>query len=214
MSSSLLDVWIRVIRRDCDVANAISAVDLNRANVKILRVSPGRTMSSHMLRIINGDPEELRAILIRKGVRVVRILNNNTLWVRSRSCSACSLLSREDCVVVEGIPTTSTEMSYRLLVPGLRALKDIIRSLADAGLKPVVLRRAEHIEPGELTPRQLEVLLFAYKKGYFDTPRKISLTEMAGIMGIRATSLRDIIRRALKKVVRKYLSDMGIPQDR
>lgn len=210
MASSLLDVWIRVTRGDCDVTNAISSMDLNNFNIKMLRVSPGRTMSSHMLRIHSGDPEELRAMLIKKGVRVVRILNNNTLWVRARSCSACSLLSREDCVVIEGIPVSNTEMSYRLLVPGLGALRDIISSLAGSGLQPVVLRRAEHIEPGELTPRQLEVLLFAYKKGYFDTPRKTSLAEMAEIMGIRATSLRDIIRRAIKKIVKKYLSDLGI----
>ncbi|PWV37648.1 MAG: hypothetical protein DJ555_01150 [Desulfurococcaceae archaeon] len=213
VSSSLLDVWIRVTRRDCDVTNTITGIDPSGGNIRMLRTSPGRTMSSHMIRIYNGDPEELRAMLIRKGVKIVRILGNNTLWVRSRSCSACSLLSREDCVVIEGIPVSSTEISYRLLVPGLGALRDIIRSLADAGLQPVVVRRAEHTEPGELTPRQLEVLLFAYKKGYFDTPRKTSLAEMARIMGIRTTSLRDIVRRALKKIVRKYLTDMGILQE-
>lgn len=208
MSSTLLDVWVKVVRFDCDVTNAIEA--MGAKDVKMVRVSPGRTMSSHMLRVGGGDPEEVRQALIKKGVRVVRVLNNNTLWVRARSCSACSLLSREDCVVIEGIPISSTEMSYRLLVPGLGALRDIIRALASSGLRPVVLKRAEHIEAGELTPRQLEVLLFAYRKGYFDTPRKISLSQMASIMGIRTTSLRDIIRRALKKVVRKYLTDMGL----
>jgi predicted DNA binding protein len=111
--------------------------------------------------------------------------------------------------VIEGIPLSSYEVSYRLLVPGLGALRDIMKTLASAGLQPVVLKRAEHIEAGELTPRQLEVLLFAYKKGYLDTPRKISLSEMASMMGIRATSLRDIIRRAIKKIIRKYLADMG-----
>jgi hypothetical protein len=30
------------------------------------------------------------------------------------------------------------------------------------------------------------------------------------MMGIRAASLRDIIRRAIKKIVRKYLADMGL----
>ncbi len=210
MSSSLLDVWIRVTRRDCDVTNAVADIDHDNMDIKILRVSLGRTMSSHMLRIQNGDPEEIRAKLIKKGVRVVRILDNNTLWVRARNCSACSLLSREDCVVMEGIPISRVDISYRLLVPGLKVLRDIIKTLADSGLQPVVLRRAGHVEPKDLTQRQLEVLLFAYKKGYFDTPRKISLAEMAEMMGIRATSLRDIIRRALKKVVRKYLSDLGI----
>ena len=206
MPTTLLDVWVKVVRRDCDVTNAITSMSWD---IRMIRVSPGRTMSSHMLRIVSRDPEEVKSQLLKKGIRIVRILGNNTLWVRARSCSSCFLLSKGDCVVIEGIPLSSYEMSYRLLVPGLGALRDIMKTLASAGLQPVVLKRAEHIEVGELTPRQLEVLLFAYKKGYFDTPRKISLSEMASMMGIRATSLRDIIRRAIKKIVRKYLANMG-----
>jgi len=212
MSSSLLDVYIKVIRGDCDVTNSILRLEPG-VSVTMTRVSPGRTMSSHILRINNGDPEEIKSQLLRRGVRLVRILGNNTLWVRARSCSACSLLSREDCEVIEGSPISDTEITYRLLVPGLGALRDILRSLASSGLQPVVIKRAEHIETRDLTPRQLEVLLFAYKKGYFDTPRRISLAEMASMMGIRATSLRDILRRALKKIVRKYLIDMGFLVD-
>ncbi|MDT7887685.1 MAG: helix-turn-helix domain-containing protein [Desulfurococcales archaeon] len=207
MSSKLFDVWIKVVRKDCDVTNVINTINIV---IKMTRASPGRTMSSHVLKLSYGDPEEIKSQLLRKGIKTVRILSNNTLWVRARSCSACSLLSREDCVVVEGIPLSSYEMSYRLLVPGLGALRDIIKTLASAGLQPIVLKRAEHIEAGELTSRQLEVLLFAYRKGYFDTPRKISLSEMASIMGIRATSLRDIIRRAIKKIVKRYLADIGL----
>lgn len=212
MTSSLLEVYIKVTRRDCDVTNSILRLEPG-VSVTMTRVNPGRTMSSHILRINNGDPEEIKSQLLRRGVRLVRILGNNTLWVRARSCSACSILSREDCVVIEGSPISDTEITYRLLVPGLGALRDILRSLASSGLQPVVIKRAEHIGARDLTPRQLEVLLFAYKKGYFDTPRRISLAEMASMMGIRATSLRDILRRALKKIVRKYLIDMGFLVD-
>lgn len=205
--SSLLDVWLKVVREDCDVVNSIKDLD---AEVKIGRVNPGRTSSSHMLRVLKGDPEEIRSHLYRKGIRAVRILNKGSLWVRARSCSACSILSKSDCLVIEGIPSGAREISYRLLVPGLGVMRDLIRLLADSGLQPSVVKRAEHVEIRELTPRQLEILILAYRKGYFDTPRRISLAEMAETLGVKATSLRDVIRRALKKIVRKYLSDLGI----
>lgn len=55
-----------------------------------------------------------------------------------------------------------------------------------------------------LTPIEAEIISKAYKKGFFDNPRKISLTELAKEFGITKTTLNFHIRNALKKIISFY----------
>jgi predicted DNA binding protein len=41
--------------------------------------------------------------------------------------------------------------------------------------------------------------------GYFDPDRKITLTELAERIGVKAPTLEEILRRALRKAVKYYL---------
>ncbi|MHA1343749.1 MAG: helix-turn-helix domain-containing protein, partial [Promethearchaeota archaeon] len=59
--------------------------------------------------------------------------------------------------------------------------------------------------PSLLTKRQKEVLIIAIKKGFFDIPRKISLSELAKELKISSSSLSETIRRINKKLSIKYL---------
>ena len=61
------------------------------------------------------------------------------------------------------------------------------------------------ISSAELTKRQMEILQLAYKLGYFNDERSITLSQLADKLGISAPTLEDILRRALRKVVKYYL---------
>jgi len=53
----------------------------------------------------------------------------------------------------------------------------------------------------ELTETQREALILAYERGYFDTPRKASLEEIADELGITQQSLSSRLRRGHRRLI-------------
>lgn len=56
-----------------------------------------------------------------------------------------------------------------------------------------------------LTPAQREALILALRRGYFETPSKASLKDMAEELGISGQALSDRIRRGNETILRKVL---------
>ena len=52
----------------------------------------------------------------------------------------------------------------------------------------------------DLTWRQEEVIVTAVARGYFDFPRAISLTGLSKLVGVRPSTLSEILRSAERRV--------------
>ncbi|HUK80507.1 MAG TPA: helix-turn-helix domain-containing protein [Nitrososphaerales archaeon] len=59
----------------------------------------------------------------------------------------------------------------------------------------------------KLTTRQLGILRSAMDMGFYDFPRRISLTELAGKIGIKPSTLSEILRAAEKSILGSFLSE-------
>jgi hypothetical protein len=57
----------------------------------------------------------------------------------------------------------------------------------------------------ELTPRQRETLITAYREGYFDIPRKITLVDLAEELSVSDQAVSERLRRGESKLVCNYL---------
>ncbi|MFB6129297.1 MAG: helix-turn-helix domain-containing protein [Salinigranum sp.] len=57
----------------------------------------------------------------------------------------------------------------------------------------------------DLTPEQREALILGLRRGYFDTPSRASLSELASELGISQQALSNRIRRGNRQVLRKAL---------
>jgi len=55
-----------------------------------------------------------------------------------------------------------------------------------------------------LTERQREVLRIAISLGYYDYPRKITLSELASKLGVSKASLSEMLMKIESKVIKKY----------
>lgn len=53
-----------------------------------------------------------------------------------------------------------------------------------------------------LTPRQYEAVETALSHGYYDTPRRATLTEVAGAMDVDKSTLSDLLHRAEERLVK------------
>lgn len=79
------------------------------------------------------------------------------------------------------------------------------RELADGRvqLDPAASASA-HDDRTNLTERQLDVLLHCLGRGYYEIPRRSTLRALGLELGITATSLSLLLRRAEAKIIRDF----------
>ncbi|WP_338599022.1 helix-turn-helix domain-containing protein [Sulfolobus tengchongensis] len=60
----------------------------------------------------------------------------------------------------------------------------------------------------ELTPKELAVLKLAVSKGYFETPKRIGLEELAKELGVSKPAIMQILRKAVAKIAEKTMKEI------
>lgn len=89
----------------------------------------------------------------------------------------------------------------------LRRLIDRLRQRAPAVALESVRHTELHQPSGPLTPRQADLLHRAIAAGYFEIPRKVSLTELAQTLGVAASTLSEGLAIVEKKLVEHWPDD-------
>lgn len=102
------------------------------------------------------------------------------------------------------------EGKWNLLVKDSDQLKNVLAELRSKGVKASVGGMSDATRGEELTPRQTEILQNAISHGYFEFPRKVSLTELSERLGIKPSTLSQILRAAEGKVIARYAAEMKI----
>ncbi len=203
----VLKVFLEAHRSDCRVQNALKALNLD---FSIVRVNVGDEVSTHLVKLGKPVNRDLLNYLRRSGLKI-NVIDEETLWVSAPSCSACKALSRAGLLVEGGKPGNEDSIVYTVLSPGIKRLRMSIRQLRSSGVKVRVLDMEQLPMPSP-TERQLEVLLLAYKMGgYFD--REVNLKELAKQLGLSISTVSELLRKTLKKVVMHYFEEIGITID-
>ncbi|WP_232686987.1 helix-turn-helix domain-containing protein [Halobacterium zhouii] len=68
------------------------------------------------------------------------------------------------------------------------------------------LARIENNEKNEMTDAQREVLALAYERGYFNSPRDVTMAELGDELGISQQAVASRLRRATRRIVSDTLS--------
>ncbi|WP_276259544.1 helix-turn-helix domain-containing protein [Haloglomus litoreum] len=94
----------------------------------------------------------------------------------------------------------------------LTASRDRIAALGEAfddlGVTYSLDRLYESVEAAApLTEKQREVLLEALERGYYDTPRTTTLSDLADELGMANSTLSEILHRAEEAVVKSFVAD-------
>lgn len=97
---------------------------------------------------------------------------------------------------------------------GQTAISEFDSASRDAGFSPELcdlheVTRASSTETAPVTDRQREALQLAYRRGYFDEPRKTTLDEVASELGISRQALASRLRRGYRTLIRFYV--VGAP---
>jgi len=91
----------------------------------------------------------------------------------------------------------------------LRRLIERLRQRAPAVTLESVRHTELHQPSGPLTPHQSDLLHRAIAAGYFEIPRKVSLTELARNLGVAASTLSEGLAVIEKKLVEQWPGGPG-----
>ena len=108
---------------------------------------------------------------------------------------------------------TDGQWTLRLLFPEREELSEAVSAIEDTGARVDVRRMVEAGQDEDLettaalTEPQQEAIAEAYRQGYYDVPREISLEELANELDISHQALSERLRRANRVLASEQLDE-------
>jgi predicted DNA binding protein len=142
----------------------------------------------------------VEAIVPRKGKILATLLVDN--------CHACHVLANSDCFLTDATATADGGLEWRLLAPKRSSVESLLKILKDRGIAVELTAIKTVRGSGSLTDRQERVLSLAFELGYFEFPKKIGLTELAGKLGVSKAALSETLRTGEEKILHGYFQGL------
>jgi predicted DNA binding protein len=204
--------------------NWVSEVTENHpSTVRILDCKPGESKDGiRQLVEVTSDPEVLNDIVKEvKGSPLVKeayIVETKrgrmvgSLLTESVFCSmvmSSNAFCRTCLFQSKAKPDGTTE--WIIAFTGREALTELLDRLKTDQVEVKILRLTSVADVESLTSRQRSIVEVALEEGYFDYPRRISLRTLAKKVGVSASTVSEVLRRAEKKILSTY-SRPGVVQ--
>lgn len=170
---------------------------------------------AHLADIVTGPEGTRRARLRLSSLRSVDDAlvttdshGRTTGVVVSKSCKACaSILSCDSAFFVSSALTEGgLSLSHRVFL-WRGGAPSLLRLLADSGVDYRVGDIGPLSPDVHLTPRQLEVMKHAVEMGLYDFPRRVTKEKAAENLGIKASTLCEILRTAERNIIVDFLGE-------
>lgn len=136
---------------------------------------------------------------------------DNTALIQFETTMPLLLFSAQEAGIPLEMPfhLIDGQIEWEVTAPQ-RRLSELGAQLESFGIPFTVNDIYQQIEAEQLlTSRQLQILHVAAKRGYYDTPRRCSLTEFADELGIAKSTCSETLHRAEGKIVKKFIEDLG-----
>jgi len=197
-------VVLEVENRQCAIAKRLAPLGLKHVKVSDIR-SSNPTSVKHLIELYHDEvkqikkpPAELKAAAQGKA----------SIWMESEGCGVCHTILSSDAFLVSGKSIEGYTIMYSFMVPSFDAFQKIMSAMQTAGLQVKVLKMGK-FEPkeGVLTEKQERIFWLALKGGFFDYPRKIDTGELAAKLGISPSTLSEITRRGMRRLLESYFKN-------
>ncbi|SFR69963.1 Predicted DNA binding protein, contains HTH domain [Halogeometricum rufum] len=134
----------------------------------------------------------------------------NTVLLQFETTMPLLLLPVQDSGVPLTMPFTieDGQAEWELTAPQHR-LSELGTQLEEFGIPFTVDEIRQQIEPEQLlTDRQLRLVVAAAERGYYDTPRECSLTELAESEGLAKSTCSETLHRAEEQIIKEFLENL------
>lgn len=195
-------VVIAVENKQCRVLEEFASLGLKQLKVTDIRGSSSGTVK-HLVELDAKDAEKISKDW--KSTSQRKAESKHSLWFESQGCEVCNTILSHGAFLISGRSVEEHTIMYSFIVPTFEVYTGIISALENSGHKVNVLKRGSfEAKSGVLTENQERIFWLALKSGFFDYPRKIGLRELADKLGVRPSTLSEIIRRGTKRLLKQY----------
>ncbi len=127
------------------------------------------------------------------------------LLVKVQKCHVYLLLERNVLNYSKEIATSNGNISLRIKARKRSHIQKVMTRLTRRNKDIEVLDIVKIKKDEELTILQDRIVRMAWSLGYYDIPKKITIKEMSEILGIAPATLHEILKRAERKIINKYV---------
>ena len=111
---------------------------------------------------------------------------------------------RKNCVFIGPTVVKDGVENWHIMAPTREELQEVVAEMERCA-DIAYIRNSEGAEPGiGLTEKQMHTLRTAVEMGYFDTPRRASIMDVALKLNVSASTAVEHLRKAEKKVLENY----------
>ncbi len=130
---------------------------------------------------------------------------NKTHIIRNHKCVLAERILSSGAIVVSAI--VRRDYIIWTLACTIEEFKRLISVLDKANLNYELIWKSSFFDEDDgLSYKEFEILRIALDLGYFENPKKIKLEDIAKNLDISKAAASDLLRRALKKVVKKFIN--------
>ena len=125
--------------------------------------------------------------------------------VEVRDCPGCISLATSDVFLLSAHTTEDKRIEWKVAFSNREELDKLIGDMQSTGSDVELVRVSNAIDDGlRLTDRQLKIVEVAFKRGYYDYPKRISIRELARIFGVSTATVSEILRRGQRKIIKEH----------
>jgi predicted DNA binding protein len=182
-------------------------------SIKIVDRRPAGKTGVRDLVEISGDQESLESILTElkkepwvKDFHLDFVESGKLVGeVVTHKCLACSSLVGSNCYLVSATSSKDGKLLWRVMARDRKEIQKLVAKLRRVKCEVELAKLTPIDEQQVLTGRQQEVILMAFERGYFETPRRIKLKDLSRMTGVSQATLSEILRKGQKRIVVEYL---------
>ncbi|QSW98790.1 helix-turn-helix domain-containing protein [Haloterrigena alkaliphila] len=183
------------------------------ATFRVLAAVPGSETGFALVRITGPDVadvvEEMRDHAQITELSLAQYSENEVTVHFETTAPLLLFSSRESGMPIE-LPVEIVDGEATIEVTGSRdRLAQLAEQLENFGLQYRIEHVRERLHESQLlSERQLEVVVAAVREGYYDTPRRCSLTELAGQLDIAKSTCSETLHRAEEAIIKRFVEDL------
>ncbi len=183
------------------------------SDVKLLQCIPsGKRQISALARLhIPGNPNlnelcrRIKRLPYVKSIKTASLGENTYLFMVKTVNCPCRSTTLAEHNLVEVSMRENGMMRWVLLLDSHKTLRRLLRILEDSSMEYEIEKIQHRMENVILTQRQREVIELAYRLGYYDIPRRITLEKLSEILDISPRAVSEILRRAERKILDRVI---------
>ncbi|QFU83801.1 helix-turn-helix domain-containing protein [Natronorubrum aibiense] len=186
------------------------------ATFRVLAAVPGSETGFALVRISSTEIDDVIADM-RDHPQILELTlaesSEDEATVHFETTAPLLLFSAREAGMPIELPVEVVDGEATIEVTGSRdRLAELAEQFERFGLSYRIEHVREHLHESQLlSDRQLEVAVAAVEEGYYDTPRRCSLTELAEQLGIAKSTCSETLHRAEEGIIKRFVEDLPDP---